>query len=182
MKKFVGIALVLALALSTAAMAEGTTDPVPAAEAPAVEAQVPGEEAADETSEAPATKDEQKALKDAMNAYRAAKQDKAVDDLEAELKGYVEAGSLTQEQADLILEVAKMSLWLGKELPEGWLWRRTTATAFTSRARLIIVRASIGVLVRVPFVSISQTITVLSFRRKIPQSSSWSIDINRSRR
>lgn len=110
MKKFVGIALVLALALSTAAMAEGTTDPVPVAEAPAVEAQVPGEEAADETSEAPATKDEQKSLKDAMNAYRAAKQDKAVDDLEAELKGYVEAGSLTQEQADLILKNVKERL------------------------------------------------------------------------
>ena len=103
MKKFVGIALVLALALSTAAMAEGTTEPVPATEVPAVEAQVPAEEAA----KAPATEDEQKALKEAMDAYRAAKQDKAVDDLEAELKGYVEAGSLTQEQVELILKNVK---------------------------------------------------------------------------
>ena len=103
MKKFVGIALVLALALSTAAMAEGTTDPIPAAEVPAVEAQAPTEEA----TETPDTKDEQKALKEAMDAYRAAKQDKAVDDLEAELKSYVEAGSLTQEQADLILKNVK---------------------------------------------------------------------------
>ena len=47
MKKFVVIALVLALALSTAAMAEGTTDPIPAAEVPAVEAQIPAEEAAE---------------------------------------------------------------------------------------------------------------------------------------
>ena len=103
MKKFVGIALVLALALSTAAMAEGTTEPVPATEIPTVEAQVPAEEAA----EAPATEDEQKTLKEAMDAYRAAKQDKAVDNLEAELKGYVEAGSLTQEQADMILKNVK---------------------------------------------------------------------------
>lgn len=95
MKKFVGIALVLALALSTAAMAEDTdTAAAPAAEVPAVEAQAPAE-------------DEQKALQDAMDAYRAAKQDKAVDDLETELKGYVEAGSLTQEQADLILKNVK---------------------------------------------------------------------------
>ena len=109
MKKFVGIALVFALALSTAAMAEGTTDPIPAAEVPAVEAQVPAEEAADEASAATPeqTEDEQKALKEAMDAYRAAKQDKAVDDLEAELKGYVEAGSLTQEQVDLILKNVK---------------------------------------------------------------------------
>ena len=106
MKKFVGIALVLALALSTAAMAEVTTDPIPAAEVPAVEAQVPAEEA----TETPVAEDEQKALKDAMDAYRAAKQDKAVDDLEAELKGYVEAGSLTQEQADLILKNVKERL------------------------------------------------------------------------
>ena len=111
MKKFVGIALVLALALSTAAMAEGTTDPAPAADSvTAVEAQAPAEEAqapTEEATETPATEDEQKALKEAMDAYRAAKQDKAVDDLEAELKGYVEAGSLTQEQADLILKNVK---------------------------------------------------------------------------
>ena len=109
MKKFVGIALVLALALSTAAMAEGTTDPIPATEVPSVETQAPaeGETQAEEAAEAPATEDEQKTLKDAMDAYRAAKQDKAVDDLEAELKGYVNAGSLTQEQADLILKNVK---------------------------------------------------------------------------
>ena len=117
MKKFVGIALVLALALSTAAMAEGTTDPIPAAEVPAVEVQVPAEEASEAPAEGEAsaatpeqTEAEHKALKDAMDAYRAAKQDKAVDDLEAELKGYVEAGSLTQEQADLILKNVKERL------------------------------------------------------------------------
>ena len=110
MKKFVGIALVLALALSTAAMAEGTTEPVPTTEVPAVEAQVLEEEAQAPAATPEQTEDEQKALKDAMDAYRAAKQDKAVDDLEAELKGYVEAGSLTQEQADLILNSVKERL------------------------------------------------------------------------
>ena len=102
MKKFAGIALALALALSTAALAEGATEPVPAADpVPAVEAQAPVEEA-DE-----AENDDSAALRDAMEAYRAARQDKAVDDLEAELNGYVSAGSMTQEQADLILKNAK---------------------------------------------------------------------------
>ena len=110
MKKFVGIALVLALALSTAAMAEGTTEPIPATEVPAMEAQAPTEEAGEASATPEQAEDEQKALEDAMDAYRAAKQDKAVDDLEAELKGYVEAGSLTQEQADLILKNVKERL------------------------------------------------------------------------
>jgi len=109
MKKFVGIALVLALALSTAAMAEGTTDPIPATEVPSVETQAPAEEASEASATPEQTEDEHKALQDAMDAYRAAKQDEAeaMDDLEAELKGYVEAGSLTQEQADLILKNVK---------------------------------------------------------------------------
>ena len=108
MKKFVGIALVLALALSTAVMAEGTTDPVPGTEVPAVEAQVTteSEAPAEEAATAP-TEDEHKALQDAMDAYRAAKQDKAVSDLEAELNEYVSAGSMTQDQADLILKNVK---------------------------------------------------------------------------
>ena len=107
MKKLVGIALVLALALSTAAMAEGTSDPIPATEVPAVETQVPAEEASEASATPEQTEDEHKALQDTMDAYRAAKQDEAMDDLEAELKGYVEAGSLTQEQADLILKNVK---------------------------------------------------------------------------
>ena len=44
------------------------------------------------------------ALQDALDAYRSAKRAKRTADLEAELKGYVESGSMTQEQADLILK------------------------------------------------------------------------------
>lgn len=96
MKKLAGIALVLALALSTAVMAEGTTEPVPATDpVPAV------------TQDAAAEQDSSAALQDAMDAYRAAKQEKAVDSLEEELNGYVAAGTMTQEQADLILNNMK---------------------------------------------------------------------------
>ena len=110
MKKFVGIALVLALALSTAAIAEGTTEPTPAADPVlAMESAVTEEATTEEASpaEKAAPQQTEDALQDALDAYRAAKQDKAVSDLEAELNGYVEAGSLTQEQADLILKNVK---------------------------------------------------------------------------
>ena len=53
-----------------------------------------------------------------MDAFRAAKQDKAVDDLEAVLDGYVEAGNLTQEQNDLILKNVKEQ---NVPVPEVWL-------------------------------------------------------------
>ena len=103
MKNYIiGIALTLALVMGVAAFAEATTDPVPAT--PAVT-----EEAAAPTEETPA-EDEQKALQDALDAYRKAKQDKAVDELEEELTEYVAAGSLTQEQADLILNSVKERL------------------------------------------------------------------------
>ena len=113
MKKIIGIALALALVLGIAAFAEETTtDPAPAApavteEATPAEAAAPGEDAAEESSE---STDTNAALQDALDAYRKAKQDKAVDDLEEELAEYVAAGSLTQEQADLILNSVKERL------------------------------------------------------------------------
>ena len=97
----IGIALALALALvmGMAAFAENVpeaaTEPVPAVT----------EEAPDEPAE-PAADDNQ-ALQEALEAYRAAKQSKRVDDLEAELSEYVASGALTQEQADLILNNVK---------------------------------------------------------------------------
>lgn len=106
MKKIIGIALALALVMGVAAFAEATTDPVPATPAVTEEATTPTEEA---TEEAPAA-DDNAALQDALDAYRAAKQDKAVSDLEEELNGYVAAGSMTQEQADLILKNVKERL------------------------------------------------------------------------
>ena len=104
MKKTIGIALAMALILSFAAYAEEpapATDPIPAATEEATET-TPAEAPTD-----PEKPDNENALQDALDAYRAAKQNKAVEDLEAELKGYVEAGVLTQEQADLILQHAK---------------------------------------------------------------------------
>ncbi|MGI6173002.1 MAG: hypothetical protein ACOYI8_03780 [Christensenellales bacterium] len=53
--------------------------------------------------EVPAAADDT-ALLDALNAYRAARRGDRYGTLEEELKEYVEAGKLTQEQADLILK------------------------------------------------------------------------------
>ena len=109
MKKIIGIALALVLVLGVAAFAEGTTDPVSATPAVTEEAATPAEETAPTEEATPAT-DDNAALQDALDAYRKAKQDKAVDDLETELNEYVAAGSLTQEQADLILNSVKERL------------------------------------------------------------------------
>ena len=46
----------------------------------------------------------EQALSQVLEAYRAAKQAERTADLEKELAAYVENGSLTQEQADLILK------------------------------------------------------------------------------
>lgn len=88
------LALTLALALGMAAMAEGTTETVP--EVPAAET---------ETDAAQAKAD---ALKEALTAYGNAKVDSRkqayLDSLKKELDAFVEAGKLTREQADLIIE------------------------------------------------------------------------------
>ena len=104
------LALILALALSCVAMAEEVPGTLPTDGTDAVEA-IPTEDVNDAAPDkaptsAPSTTPTDD-LKAAMDAYRAAKQDKAVDDLEEELDGYVEEGSLTQEQADLILNSVK---------------------------------------------------------------------------
>ena len=84
------LALVLALTLGIAALAEGEADAAPEA---------PAEESAEAADSA--------ALEDALDAYYAAKDSGRADELEAELKEYVAAGKLTQEQADLILKYYK---------------------------------------------------------------------------
>ena len=84
------MALAMVLALSFAAFAEAPALPDmtqdAAAEEPAAEA------------------DDSAALQEAMDAFRAAKDADRQASLEAELKAYVEAGKLTQAQADLILK------------------------------------------------------------------------------
>ena len=79
------MALVLALTLGVTALAE-------TAEAPAAE---PAAETPNGTDTA---------LQEALDALAAARSGSRLTSLEEELKAYVEAGKLTQEQADLILK------------------------------------------------------------------------------
>ena len=102
----IGIALALALVMGVVAFAETAepaTDPVPA-----VTEEAPTEEAAP-AAETEKT-DDNAALQEALEAYRSARESKRVDDLTEELNGYVEAGTMTQEQADLILSSVRERL------------------------------------------------------------------------
>ena len=105
MKNYIiGIALALALVMGVVAFAETAepaTDPVPA-----VTEEVPAVEAATDAAETDKTNDNA-ALQEALEAYRSAQESKRVDDLTEELNGYMEAGTMTQEQADLILSYVK---------------------------------------------------------------------------
>lgn len=110
MKNYIiGIALALALVMGVVAFAETAepaTDPVPA-----VTEEAPTEEAAPEAPADEAAKaDDNAALQEALEAWRSARESKRVDDLTEELNGYVEAGTMTQEQADLILNSVKERL------------------------------------------------------------------------
>ncbi len=110
MKNYIiGIALALALVMGVAAFAETAepvTDPIPA-----VTEEAPNEGAAPEAPAAETEKaDDNAALQEALEAYRSARESKRVDDLAEELNGYVEAGTMTQEQADLILNSVKERL------------------------------------------------------------------------
>lgn len=109
---FFALALVLALVMGAMALAEnvsneshalpaagelqGEADEQPAGDAQQNDAngQQPAAEAAGDGA----------ALNEALEAYRQAKASDRQEALEAELKGYVESGKLTQEQADLILQ------------------------------------------------------------------------------
>ena len=108
-------AAVLALTAAAAAFAEEAGEPpVPAASSEAAQMQtaleaeaVPSPAAADESS---SQETDAQALLQALEAYRTAKQAERTADLEKELAAYVENGSLTQEQADLILQYYQQRL------------------------------------------------------------------------
>ena len=87
------MALILTLAAGTVALAEN------AAETPEKSAGevLPGQESTAGSSE------DSDALQEALEAYRNARSASRREALEEELKSFVEAGKLTQEQADLIL-------------------------------------------------------------------------------
>ncbi len=94
------LALMLAVVMGVVALAESAEPEVPlppaAEEAPAADAPAAEAPAADAATDSTA-------LQDALKAYDAARQSSQVESLEAELKGYVDSGKLTQDQADLIL-------------------------------------------------------------------------------
>ena len=98
MKRTLIITLALALALGTAAMAE--TVPTEAAAVASTEEVVQEQATAGETDDSEASV----TFEDALKALRDARQEARQDELKAELDGYVAAGKLTQEQADVILK------------------------------------------------------------------------------
>ena len=107
MKHFIsGMAIALALALvlviGVVALAESAGNEADAL--PAVEDVQPAPEAQPTETE---TTDDQAALQDAFKALDDARQNSRQESLEAELNGYVDAGKLTREQADLILNYYK---------------------------------------------------------------------------
>ncbi len=98
-KTMIGLALTMALVLSLgmgiSALAENT---VPEElEKPAEEELQQGQMPLEDGLTSP------DALQEALKAYREARASSRLEDLEEELKSYVEAGKMTQEQADLIL-------------------------------------------------------------------------------
>ena len=105
----IALAMVTALVVGIAALAEATEAEVP--ELPSVEEVQPEQEAQqpEQDAQQPAADaaSDNTALQQAFDAYRAARQSGQQEELEAELKGYVESGKLTQEQADLILNYYK---------------------------------------------------------------------------
>ena len=105
----IALAMVTALVVGIAALAEATEAEVP--ELPSVEEVQPEQEAQqpEQDAQQPAAdaSSDNTALQQAFDAYRAARQSGQQEELEAELKGYVESGKLTQEQADLILNYYK---------------------------------------------------------------------------
>lgn len=94
------LALLLALCLGVSAFAEEAE--TPAADVPAAETPAAADTAVTDTQA------DTNALNDALTAYRAAKAESRkqarLDKIKQELDGYVAAGSMTQEQADLILK------------------------------------------------------------------------------
>ena len=95
------LALVAALVVGVVAVAENAAPEMPSMEAVQPDPAQPDQTQPDQSSQQPAADTE---LQQAYDAYRAAKQSGRREALEDELKGYVEAGKLTQEQADLILK------------------------------------------------------------------------------
>ena len=100
----------LAVLLAAGIMFSSCPSPVWAKEPSGAEEVLKNEEAPTEEA-APAAEaektDDNTALQEALEAYRSARESKRVDELTEEMNGYVEAGTMTQKQADLILNSVK---------------------------------------------------------------------------
>ena len=101
----IALMLVLTLVIGVVALAESTESEIP--ETPAVEQTQPEQAPAEPDAPATDASADSTALQDAFKAYKEAKSSSHQEELETELKGYVESGKLTQEQADLILNYYK---------------------------------------------------------------------------
>ena len=103
----IAFTLVAVLITGVIALAENAAPEIP--ELPSVEESQPEQAQPEQDAQQPAAdaSSDNTALQDAFDAYRAARQSDQQEELEAELKGYVESGKLTQEQADLILNYYK---------------------------------------------------------------------------
>lgn len=103
----IAFTLVAVLITGVIALAENAAPETP--ELPSVEESQPEQAQPEQDAQQPAAdaSSDNTALQDAFDAYRAARQSGQQEELEAELKGYVESGKLTQEQADLILNYYK---------------------------------------------------------------------------
>ena len=97
------LALMIAACLSVAALAEGPAETADTAAADAAKAAADEAQAVADAAQAEAT-----ALNEALEAYSKAKAEsrklEILTSLKEELDGYVAAGTLSQEQADLILK------------------------------------------------------------------------------
>ena len=103
----IALSLALVLVLGVVALAENApqTPELPAAS----DLQTPTEapEAAPATGDSTQTAQDNTALQEALQAYQAARESDREQALQDELDGYVAAGKLTQEQADLIMNYYK---------------------------------------------------------------------------
>ena len=103
----IAFTLVAVLITGVIALAENAAPEIP--ELPSVEESQPEQAQPEQDAQQPAADaaSDNTALQQAFDAYRAARQSGQQEELEAELKGYVASGKLTQEQADLILNYYK---------------------------------------------------------------------------
>ena len=116
-RTIIALTLILALVLGGAAFAEPVEARNP--EPVEVEAQAPAEdEAPAEPEEAP-EEDGEDSLREALDALREARHAAQQEALKEELDGYVAAGTLTQAQADLILNAFAEGKGFGRSRAEG---------------------------------------------------------------